>query len=173
MRCGWRWAVVEGVPPTGGAVYKLVADYEIAGLDLRLQAANAIGAYDVRDAQLLHGIRVGEIGDHVRRVLMRFAVPGKKRHASSRNRPDPDRVAGRSIRGLDLDLLEVVHQGVEPGAPEDSYLGFVLTHAVSPGAGTHRGRVFRGPPVRRPARPVSCSFPRRNPKPAPPASPRP
>jgi hypothetical protein len=112
---------VEGVGATPGAVYELVADHEVAGPDVLLEGAGGGRGQHSLHAQLLEGPEVGAVVDGRRRQRVLRAVAGQERDLLPLYGADRDRRRRLAVRGVDLDLTDVVEQPVEAGAAEDAY----------------------------------------------------
>ena len=114
---------VEGVGPAPGAVDELVDHHEVARMDVGLQRADRAGRQQGADTQLLHRPDVGPVGDGVGCQLVVAAVAGQEGDPPARHRPDRDRRRRGAVRGVELDRLDVVEEGVEARAAEHPDLG--------------------------------------------------
>ena len=113
-------AVVERILAAGCAVDELVTNHEIAGLDIRLEAAHAIRPDNARDPELLHGIDVCAVGDNVRRILMVLAVPWQERDMYAVNLGDRN-IRRWSIGCIDSSCFSLSDQLLKAGAADQSY----------------------------------------------------
>src|SRR5919199_4580256 len=121
------WAVVEGLLARVGAVDELVADHELAGLDVRLQAAGGGGRDQASHPQRGHGPHVRAVVDGVRRDAMVLAVARQKCDSHLADAPDRDRVTRSAVRRVYGYLFDVaVDQRIETRAAEDADIGAVL-----------------------------------------------
>ena len=115
-------AVVERVRAAARAVDELVADDELAQLELGLERARGVRADDPADAELPHRPDVRPVRDRVRRQLVLAAVAREERDALAADLADRERRRRLPVRRLDLDLLDVLEERVEAGAAEDADL---------------------------------------------------
>ena len=106
-------------PLPGGPVDELVADHELAQLELRLQPAAGVRADDPPDAELAHRPDVRAVRDLRRRQLVLAAVPRQERDALAADVAEHDRRRRLPVRRVDLDLLDVVEELVEAAPAED------------------------------------------------------
>jgi hypothetical protein len=114
--------VERGLAPPG-AVDELVDDDELAGPDLRTQGPCREGRDQGSHAERPHRVHIGAVVDLVRREAVLGAVPGEERDAHALDLGDGDRPARRAPRGVGLDGLDLVGEGVEAGAAEDADVG--------------------------------------------------
>ena len=114
--------VEEGVGAPARPVHELVAHDEVAGLDGELQRAG--GAWRDRglDPERLHRPHVRPVVDPVRRDRVAPAVTRQERDTAAGDLGQEDRIGGRAVRRVHLDLAHVVEKGVEPRASEDADL---------------------------------------------------
>ena len=110
---------VERVRASPGPVHELVADDEVTAEHVRLEAPGGGRRDDPRHAQLFHGPQVGAVVDGGRRQGVPGAMPRQERDLLAVDLPDRDPIARPAVRGLDLEVLDVLQQAVEPGAPEN------------------------------------------------------
>src|SRR5207248_2557168 len=115
-----------------GAIDELVADHEIAGPHVPLQAAGRARAEQPTDADRPHRPDVGAVVHRVRGVLVTTAVPGHKGHAPALDLADVEHVARRPVGRLDAVLLGVLEQAIETRPPEDPDLGQLLARLAHP-----------------------------------------
>ena len=81
-------AVVERVLAPARPVDELVADDELAQLELGLERAGRVRADDPADAELLHRPDVRAVRDRVRRQLVLEPVPGQEGDATAADLAD-------------------------------------------------------------------------------------
>src|SRR6266550_5642699 len=111
--------VVERVRPAGRAVDELVADDELAELQVGLERAGGVRADDPPYAQLAHRPNVGAVRDPVRRQLVLAPVPRQECDAGAADLADHERRRRLAVRRVELDLLDLVQERVEARAAED------------------------------------------------------
>jgi len=116
-------SVEEGVLAGFGEINELVHQHDLPGLELLLQGADRAGRYDAFHADLLQGVDVGAVVDHVRWYHVAASVPRKERHRDPFELPDLDLVRGRTVRGMRAyRFLELEHLGVvDPGPTDYAY----------------------------------------------------
>src|ERR1041385_4004684 len=136
-------AVVKRVRPSGRAVDELVADDELAQPQLRLQRPRRVRADDPPHAELLHRPDVRAVRDLVRRQLVLWPVARQERDPLAADLADHERPGRLPVRGVELDLLDVLEERVEAGAPEDPDLG---RHAARETNGRRSAAPWRGSP---------------------------
>src|SRR5829696_8458392 len=112
-------AVVEGVGTAARPVDVLVADDEVADLEVAGERARRAWADDPAHSRLAHRPDVGAERDAVGRELVGPAMPGNERHALAADVSDSNRGRGLPVRRVDLELLNVIEERVEPGPAED------------------------------------------------------
>ena len=112
--------VVERAGSSLRPIDELIADHELAGLHAGLERADRARPEDPLHPELLHRPEVGPVVDHVRGELVLHAVAGKEGHPSPLHRPDGDRPGRLAVRRVDLEVLDVVEERIEPRATEDS-----------------------------------------------------
>ena len=104
------------------AVDELVRDHHVQRLDVLAQAADGADGDDELDAELLEGPDVRAGGHLGWKKAVPDAVPRQERDALAVQRADGDGVAGRAVRCVDpqlLDVGEAVHL-VEAAAADNS-----------------------------------------------------
>ena len=145
-------ALVERVLAPVRAVDELVADDELAELEVGLQRARRVRADDPPDAELLHRPDVRAVVDLRGRQLVRAAVPRQERDALAADVADRDGRRRRAVRRVDRHLLDVVEQRVEAAAAEDADLR--VGHAASrrqPACSSRRRSAYASARSRAPA----------------------
>jgi len=136
-------AVVEGVDPAARAVHELVADHEVAGLDVELERARGARRDDGFDPERAHRPDVGPVVDPVRRDRVSPPVAGQEGHPPTGHLGEEERVGRRTVRGVHLDLAYIVEERVEAGAAEHADLrciraGHAFLRAGPSGLGPQR-----------------------------------
>ena len=111
-------AVVERRRPAAGAVHQLVADDELARLDVRLEAAGRARPHHAFHPELLEGPQVGPVRDLVRRELVLHPVAWDEGDRPALDRADGDGRRWLAPRRIDLDFADVVEERIEAGAAE-------------------------------------------------------
>ncbi len=99
--------VVEGVRPPARPVDELVADDELAELELGLERARGVRPDDPPDAELLHRPDIRAVGNRVRRELVVQPVAREKSDALPADLADRERRRRLPVRRLDRHLLDV------------------------------------------------------------------
>ena len=124
-------AVEERVLAAAGPVDELVAEDEVAGLDVTLERAGGARRDHRLHAERAHRPDVGAVVDQVGRDRVAPAVARQERDAATADRGQEERVGRRAVRRVDLDLADVVEQRVEPRTAEHADLRLV-SHAAPP-----------------------------------------
>ena len=103
--------VVERVGPTVRPVDELVAQDEVAGLDVALERTGGTRRDHRLHAEGAHRPDVGPVVDPVGRDRVTPAVTGEERDLPVGDGGEEERVGRGAVRGVDLDLPDVVEQG--------------------------------------------------------------
>jgi len=111
-------AVVERVLTPRRTVYDLVAQNEMARLELPAQRAGRTRQDHIRRPEVSHGPHVGAVVDPVWRDVVRRTVSGHEAHPSAIDLADHYRPGGTAVRRVDRDFSGVIQQVVEPAAAE-------------------------------------------------------
>src|ERR671936_2381647 len=125
--------VVERVRPAIRPFDELVADDELAEREIGPERPGCVWADDPPNAELLHRPDVCPVRNLVRRELVPGPVAREERDPLAADLADGERRRRLAERRLDLDLLDVLEERVEPRAPEDAYVsrGHLVTLAAT------------------------------------------
>src|SRR5205823_4651097 len=147
-------AVVEGVLPLPRPVHELVADDELAELEVGAERTRCARAEDAPHAELSHRPHVRAVRDPVGRKLVARAVAGKEGDSRTADNAHDWLCRRLAVGRLDLDLLDVLEERVESRTPEDANLSpRHRASEASPSAQRNREPPRPAPPSRRPATP--------------------
>src|SRR5258706_15973950 len=114
---------VKAVRASPGPVDELVANDELARLDVCLKAARRVGPDNPIDSQLFESPYVGAVVDRGRWDGVLRTVARQEGDPPAGHGADRDAVAGLTVRRAEFDQLDVVQELVEPRPPEHSDAG--------------------------------------------------
>src|ERR1700674_2459151 len=106
-------AVEEAVCAAAGAIDELVANDELARLDVRLKAPGRRRRNHSRDPDRLQGPKVGSVVDRRRGQCVLAAMARDERDGAVPHHADRDVVAWRAERRLDVDEIHIVEEPVQ------------------------------------------------------------
>src|SRR5439155_11069362 len=105
--------VEEGVGPASGAVDELVAQHEVAGMDVALEAACRAWTDDRPDSECAEGPHVGPVVDAMGRDRMPSAVAGHGTHPPAGYIRQAHAVGSGAVWRVELELGDVLDQRVD------------------------------------------------------------
>src|SRR5213076_3401205 len=97
-------------------VDELVADHELAELELTSERTRGAGADQALHPELFHRPDVGAVGDLRGRQLVLTPVARKEGDALAADLPDHEGRRRLAVGRIELDLVDVLEERVEPRA---------------------------------------------------------